>query len=97
MGATMTIMVGIDVGTTGIKALAVRPDGTVAAESFSGYAISSPRPKWAEQNPDEWWDAFCLATRELLKGGIDAEEVDAVGKRKGKPTLFVNSRARSNR
>jgi len=79
MGTTMTMMLGLDVGTTGIKALAVRPDGTVAAESFSGYVISSPRPKWAEQNPDEWWKAFCLATQELVKGGIDAEEVAAVG------------------
>ena len=75
----MAILLGIDVGTTGIKALAVRPDGTIAAESFSGYDISSPHQKWAEQNPDEWWDAFCLATRELFQSGIRPDEVAAIG------------------
>jgi xylulokinase len=75
----MSILLGIDVGTTGIKALAVRPDGSIAAESFSGYEISSPRVKWAEQNPEDWWDAFCIATRELLSSGIRPDEVAAIG------------------
>jgi xylulokinase len=78
-GAKMAILLGIDVGTTGIKALAVMPDGGIAAESFSAYDISSPQPKWAEQNPDDWWDAFCLATRELLSGAIKPDEVAAIG------------------
>jgi xylulokinase len=75
----MAISLGIDIGTTGIKALAVRPDGAVAAESFSGYDISSPQPKWAEQNPDDWWNAFCLATRKLFQNGIRPKEVAAIG------------------
>jgi len=75
----MTILLGIDVGTTGVKALAVRPDGSVAAESFSGHEISSPHPKWAEQNPRDWWDAFCQATRNLLQKGVKADEVAAIG------------------
>jgi xylulokinase len=75
----MAILLGIDIGTTGIKALAVRPDGTIAAESFSGYDISSPHPQWAEQNPDDWWIAFCAATKELLHGGLKGEEINAVG------------------
>lgn len=75
----MGILLGIDVGTTGIKALAIRPDGTVAADSFSGYDISSPLPRWAEQNPEDWWSAFCLATKELLSRGLKADEVDSIG------------------
>jgi len=75
----MAILLGIDVGTTGVKALAVRPDGSVAAESFSGYEISSPHPKWAEQNPRDWWDAFCPAMRELFQKGVKADEIAAVG------------------
>jgi len=75
----MTILLGIDVGTTGIKALAVRPDGAIAAESFSGYEISSPQPKWAEQNPDDWWNAFQLAVRNLLDSGLKSEEIAAIG------------------
>ncbi len=75
----MAILLGVDVGTTGVKALAVRPDGSVAAESFSGYEISSPHPKWAEQNPRDWWDAFCPAMRELFQKGVKADEIAAVG------------------
>ncbi len=74
-----TLMLGADIGTTGVKALAVRPDGSVAAESFSGYEISSPQPKWAEQNPEDWWHAFCDATGKVLGAGIGAEEIVAVG------------------
>jgi len=75
----MAILLGIDVGTTGIKALAVRPNGTIVAESFSGYEISSPFPKWAEQNPEDWWKAFCSAIKELLSKAVKAEEVDCIG------------------
>lgn len=75
----MALLLGIDVGTTGIKALAVHPDGTIKAESFSGYEISSPHPKWAEQDPGDWWNAFCSATNELLQKGINAEEIKAIG------------------
>ncbi len=75
----MAMLLGADVGTTGVKALAVRTDGTIAAESFSGYEISAPRPKWAEQNPADWWNAFCFATCELLDRGVDAGEIAAVG------------------
>ena len=78
-GATMPILLGVDVGTTGIKALAVRPDGALAGKSFSGYDISSPQPKWAEQNPEQWWDAFCLATRGLIRDGVAPDEIAAVG------------------
>jgi xylulokinase len=75
----MTVLLGVDIGTTGVKALAVRPDGAIAAESFSGYEISSPRSGWAEQNPDEWWTAFCAATQQLLRKGVKAEDIAAVG------------------
>lgn len=77
--ALMPIMIGVDVGTTGVKALAIRADGTIAAESFSGYEISSPHPKWAEQNPDDWWDAFRIAVRKLIEKGVGPDEIAAVG------------------
>ena len=75
----MAILLGVDVGTTGIKALAARPDGTIAAESFTGYDISSPHPKWAEQNPDDWWNAFCSTMRELFHGEVEPEDIASLG------------------
>ena len=46
--------VGIDVGTTAVKALAVDGDGAVVARAEESYPLSTPQPGWAEQDPDDW-------------------------------------------
>jgi len=46
---------GIDLGTSGVKALAVDAGGQVLARVESGYPLSTPRPGWAEQDPEDWW------------------------------------------
>jgi xylulokinase len=50
----VTILVGLDVGTTGVKALAIAPDGQVLASAEEHYGLSAPRPGWSEQDPDDW-------------------------------------------
>jgi xylulokinase len=55
-------LVGIDVGTTAVKALAVSPSGEVLARAQASYPLSTPRPGWAEQDPEDWW----RATQEAL-------------------------------
>ena len=47
-------LVGLDVGTTGVKAIALSPDGDVLATATRGYQLSTPQPGWAEQDPDDW-------------------------------------------
>ena len=54
---TQPLLVGIDVGTSGVKALAISPDGEVVARAEEEYSLSIPRPGWAEQDPDDWWRA----------------------------------------
>lgn len=54
--------VGIDVGTSGVKGLAVGADGSVLASAEAGYPFSTPRPGWIEQDPEDWW----RATRSVL-------------------------------
>ena len=49
------VAVGLDVGTTGVKALAVAADGAVVASAESHYGLSQPRPGWSEQAPEDWW------------------------------------------
>jgi xylulokinase len=61
----MTQLVGLDVGTTGVKAIAVSEEGRVLARAEHGYALSSPQPGWAEQDPEEWWRASEAALAEL--------------------------------
>jgi xylulokinase len=53
----VTQLVGLDVGTTGVKALALSPEGDVLARAEETYELSTPRPGWAEQDPEDWWRA----------------------------------------
>jgi xylulokinase len=48
---------GLDVGTSGVKGLALDRDGGVVAAADASYPLSTPRPGWAEQDPEEWWRA----------------------------------------
>jgi xylulokinase len=50
----VTALVGLDVGTTGVKALAVGPEGEVLARAEAGYPLAMPHPGWAEQDPEDW-------------------------------------------
>ncbi|HST24615.1 MAG TPA: xylulokinase [Gaiellaceae bacterium] len=53
----MSTLVGLDVGTTGVKAVAISPEGEVLATDEEPYPLSTPRPGWAEQDPEDWWRA----------------------------------------
>jgi xylulokinase len=53
----VSALVGLDVGTSGVKALAVSPDGEVLARAGGEYPLAVPRPGWAEQDPEDWWRA----------------------------------------
>ncbi len=69
---------GIDVGTTAVKALVVDEFGSVAGESESPLEVSVPRPGWAEQNPSDWWRGTVNAVRAAcVQAGI--REVESIG------------------
>jgi xylulokinase len=50
-------LVGIDVGTSGVKGVAIDQTGEVLALSEEQYPLSTPRAGWAEQDPEDWWRA----------------------------------------
>jgi xylulokinase len=58
-------LVGIDVGTTAVKALAIDEAGAVVGRAIASYPLSTPRPGWAEQEPEDWWRAAQQALDEL--------------------------------
>jgi xylulokinase len=58
-------LVGLDVGTNGARAMAVDPSGKVLGVAISSYPVSTPRPGWIEQNPEDWWAASAAALRHL--------------------------------
>ena len=61
----MTALVGIDVGTSGVKALALSETGEIVARAEREYPLSIPRPGWSEQDPDDWWHATEAALADL--------------------------------
>jgi xylulokinase len=63
--AAEPILVGLDVGTTGVKAVAISTDGSVVARTERAYPLSTPRPGWAEQDPEDWWRASEAALADL--------------------------------
>ena len=58
-------LVGLDVGTTGVKALAISADGEVLGSAEEHYGLSSPQPGWSEQDPEDWWAASQAALARL--------------------------------
>jgi xylulokinase len=50
-------LIGLDVGTTGVKAVAISDSGEVLARAEEEYPLSMPQPGWAEQDPEDWWAA----------------------------------------
>jgi xylulokinase len=58
---------GIDIGTSGAKAIAINDVGRVLASAYAAYPLQTPRPGWMEQDPDEWWSALTGAVREVIE------------------------------
>lgn len=80
----MDTLLGIDLGTTGVKAaLFGAGDGQVITSAFFEYPLYHPQPGWAEQNPEDWWKATLAAIRACLEGaareGISPRDVRGVG------------------
>ncbi|MBW7917561.1 MAG: xylulose kinase, partial [Trueperaceae bacterium] len=49
------MFLGIDLGTSSVKALLLTRDGRVAGEASAAYPVLAPRPGWAESEPADWW------------------------------------------
>ena len=76
----MAHYLGIDVGTSGTKALVMDANAAVLATATAEHGISTPKPGWSEQNPDEWWAATAKASRLAVeKAGIAGGDVAGIG------------------
>ena len=76
----MKTFLGIDVSTTGSKALLIDSAGSVIASASTPHSLSTPRPLWSEQDPQEWWDATVSSIRTVLQqSGIPAGAISAIG------------------
>ncbi len=76
----MSVFLGIDIGTSGTKTLAVREDGAILASASAEYPLSTPHPGWSEQDPQHWWVATVATVREVLaKGRVKPGDVKGIG------------------
>lgn len=73
-----TLFLGLDIGTSGVKAILVEQSGEVVAAATTPLTLSTPRPGWAEQHPDDWWDATVRSIAGVLAQKPGAQ-VAAVG------------------
>jgi xylulokinase len=64
------VLIGLDVGTTGVKAIALSDRGEVVARAEEHYPLLTPKPGWAEQDPADWWRASQAALARLPAGPV---------------------------
>jgi xylulokinase len=75
----MPLLIGIDIGTQGTKAVMVNLEGEVISSGFAEYGLLHPHPLWAEQWPDVWFEAACKTIQEtLMKANINPNEIAGI-------------------
>lgn len=73
-------LLGLDVSTTGSKALLIDESGRVVRTATNEHPLSTPRPAWSEQDPADWWTASAASIRQVIAdAGIEANEIAGVG------------------
>jgi xylulokinase len=68
----MSFLLGLDIGTSGVKGILISADGEIICTNTENYPLFTPHSGWAEQNPEDWWEA----TKKCLKGIIEKSKID---------------------
>ena len=72
-------LLGLDIGTTGVKVIILSEDGTISASVTEEYETSCSYPLWSEQKPEDWWKATGVAVSKALKSsGTDSGDIKGV-------------------
>ncbi|QDV52944.1 xylulokinase [Gimesia fumaroli] len=90
----MAVFLGVDIGTSGTKTLAMQEDGTILSSATVEYPLYSPHPGWSEQEPEHWWQATIKSVRKVLKAGkikpVDVKGIGLSGQMHG--SVFLNKK-----
>ncbi len=87
------MFLGIDLGTSGAKAVVISPDGAVLAQATAPLSVSRPHDLWSEQNPDDWWSATEAAVSAIdpaIRAGVLA--IGLAGQMHGATLLDASDR-----
>jgi xylulokinase len=76
----MAVFLGIDIGTSGTKTLAIDERGKILADATELYPSYHPKPLWSEQDPEDWWQATVKTVRATVKKAkVNPADVRAIG------------------
>ena len=71
---------GLDIGTSGTKAIVIDEMGTIVGRGLVEYPLLTPRPLWAEQHPADWWRGACEATKAAIAdAGVGPSTISGIG------------------
>ncbi len=87
-------VIGIDIGTSGCKCIALNRDGQILGSALKEYPLYQPKAGWTEQNPEDWWCAAAEGCRDIMETMQDAEcaGVSFSGQMHGMVALDANHR-----
>ncbi len=76
----MNYLLGIDIGTSGTKTVLFDVEGKSIASATEEYPMYQPEIGWAEQQPEDWWNAVCVTSRKVIsKSGVNPADIKGVG------------------
>ncbi len=75
----MSYLLGLDIGTSGVKGLLLSVEGEIKLTRTESYPLSTPKSGWAEQNPEDWWEATkkCIASV-INDSGINSADIKGI-------------------
>jgi len=75
----MGYLLGLDIGTSGAKALLISVEGKIVSSKTVSYPLATPHPGWAEQSPDDWWEATVKVIKETVSNNpIDPNQIKGI-------------------
>jgi xylulokinase len=75
----MGYLLGLDIGTSGVKALLISPEGKIISSKTASYPLTTPHAGWAEQSPYDWWEASLKVIRKTISNiPIDSSEMKGI-------------------
>ena len=75
----MNYLLGLDIGTSGVKALLISVEGKIISSKTESYPLATPHSGWAEQSPDDWWEATVKAIKETVSGNpINSSQIKGI-------------------
>ena len=75
----MSYLLGLDIGTSGVKALLISVEGKIISSKTVSYPLTTPHSGWAEQSPYDWWEATVKVIKETLSNNlIDSNQIKGI-------------------